>query len=265
MIMKDKILSLLPADFCWRDKLHYFSSTDSTNAQAKKFAAGGAPHGTVLLADHQTEGRGRLGRSFHSPANSGLYLSVLLRPKCNPTELMHLTCAAAVAVCEGLEAAVGICPGIKWTNDLVIENRKIAGILTELSISPKNGTVEYAIVGIGINCSQQPSDFPEELSGIAGSLAMATGAPVPRELVAARFLGALAQMDLTKKAQIMTRYRRNCVTLNRDVSLVHKNEVVHAHALDVNDDGALIVQFADGTQKTVNSGEVSVRGMYGYL
>ena len=263
--MKDKILSLLPADFCWCDKLHYFSSTDSTNTQAKKLAAEGAPHGTVLLADHQTEGRGRLGRSFHSPANSGLYLSVLLRPHCKPTELMHLTCAAAVAVCDGIEAAVGICPGIKWTNDLVIKNRKIAGILTELSISPKDGTAEYAIIGIGINCCQQPGDFPEELSGIAGSLTMATGSAVSRELVAAKVIEALAQMDLAQKAQIMARYRSNCVTLNREVSLIRKNEAVHAYALDVDDNGALIVQFADGTQEAVSSGEVSVRGMYGYM
>ena len=263
--MKAEIISLLPKDFPWCDRLHYFDSIGSTNLLAKQFASNGMPHGTVILADHQTDGRGRLGRSFHSPANSGLYLSILLRPGCKPTELMHLTCATAVAVCDGIEAAVGFRPGIKWTNDLVMENRKVAGILTELSISPKDGTVEYAIVGIGINCSQQPNDFPEGLSNIAGSLSMATGSAVSRELVAAKIIAALAKMNLTEKTEIMARYRRNCLTLNRDVSLIRGNEVVHAHALDVDDSGGLIVQLSDGRQETVSSGEVSVRGMYGYI
>ena len=263
--MKEKILSLLPADFCWHDRLHYFSTIDSTNKHAKKLAAEGAPHGTVILADHQTDGRGRLGRSFYSPADSGLYLSVILRPECKPTELMHLTCAAAVAVCDGIQAATGVCPGIKWTNDLVTGNRKVAGILTELSISQGDGTVAYAIIGIGINCCEQLSDFPAELSGIAGSLAMASGSPVSRELVAARVIEAIAQMDLAQKAQIMTRYRCNCITIDRDVSLIRKDEVIHAHALNVDDNGALLVRYADGTEEAINSGEVSVRGMYGYL
>ncbi len=263
--MKEKILSLLPADFCWRDRLHYFNITDSTNNQAKMLAAAGAPHGTVIFADHQTAGRGRLGRNFHSPANSGVYFSVILRPECKPTELMHLTCATAVAVCNGIQSATGIQPGIKWTNDLVADNRKIAGILTELSISQCDGAIDYAIVGIGINCSEQLSDFPEELSGIAGSLAMATRSVVSRALVAAEAINAISQMDLSQKEQIMARYRSNCITIGRDVSLVRQGVVVHALALDVDDDGALIVRYADGTVESVNSGEVSVRGMYGYL
>ena len=156
-------------------------------------AAAGAPHGTVIFADHQTAGRGRLGRNFHSPANSGVYFSVILRPECKPTELMHLTCATAVAVCNGIQSATGIQPGIKWTNDLVADNRKIAGILTELSISQCDGAIDYAIVGIGINCSEQLSDFPEELSGIAGSLAMATRSVVSRALVAAEVINAMKE------------------------------------------------------------------------
>lgn len=263
--MKDEILSLLPADFCWRDKLHYYSSTDSTNAQAKKLAVEGAPHGTILLADHQTEGRGRLGRNFHSPANSGLYLSVILRPGCKPTELMHLTCAAAVAACDGIQSAVGVRPGIKWVNDLVMGNRKVAGILTELSTTPKDGTVEYAIVGIGINCCQKPGDFPTELSHIAGSLAMSVDKPVSRALVAAKVIQELADMNISENAQIITRYRKSCITLHQNVSLIRGNNVVHALALDVDTNGALVVQFADGTKETVSSGEVSVRGMYGYI
>ena len=107
-------------------------------------------------------GRGSRGRRFHSPAGSGVYLSVILRPVCDPGALMHLTCAAATAMCDAVEAACGFRPGIKWTNDLVFGRRKLGGILTELRLDHR-GLVDFAIVGIGINCLQGPADFPEEL------------------------------------------------------------------------------------------------------
>jgi BirA family biotin operon repressor/biotin-[acetyl-CoA-carboxylase] ligase len=170
--MKQQILHHLPKDHPWQDRIYWFATTDSTNTQAKLLALQGAPHGTILIADHQTGGRGRMGRSFQSPAGCGIYLSVLLRPQCSPEELMHLTCATAVAACNAVETAVGIRPGIKWTNDLVCGQRKIAGILTELLTV---GDQVCAVVGIGINCCQQETDFPEEIRSFAGSLAMVTG------------------------------------------------------------------------------------------
>lgn len=263
--MKDKICFLLPPGKPWGELIHCFDAVGSTNTLAKSMAVQGAPQGTILLADHQTGGRGRRGRSFHSPAGTGIYMSVILRPNCPPRELMHLTCAAAVAACGAVENATGIRPGIKWTNDLVYGKRKLAGILTELGFAP-DGTVSYAIVGIGINCNQSAGDFPEEIRDIAGSLSMVTGQPVDRARLAASMIEALASMDLAQKASILDDYRKDCVTLGKEVSVVRADGVPrHGKALDVDTDGALVVEFAPGQQETVNAGEVSVRGMYGYL
>ncbi|MBP3674033.1 MAG: biotin--[acetyl-CoA-carboxylase] ligase [Oscillospiraceae bacterium] len=264
---RSEILKYLSESCPWQDSVLYFDSIDSTNTRAKLLAAQGAPHGTVLIADHQTGGRGRLGRRFSSPGGMGVYLSVILRPNCAPAELMHLTCAAAVAMCSAVEQAAGFRPGIKWTNDLVCQSRKLAGILTELSLRP-SGIVDYAVVGIGINCCQRPSDFPEEIQGMAGSLSMISEKQIDRSRVAAAMIDALHRMDsglLTDKKATMDRYRADCITLGKDISLVKADgSVRHGHAMDIDDEGALIVQFADGTLETVNSGEVSVRGMYGY-
>ena len=147
--MKKQILSALSPEYPWKDMFHYLPETDSTNVQLKAMARQGAPHGTVVIAGRQTGGKGRLGRTFHSPENAGVYLSILIRPNCAPGQLMHLTCAAAVAMCDAIEQAAGIRAGIKWTNDLVYGKRKLGGILTELGFSP-DGKVDWVIVGIGI-------------------------------------------------------------------------------------------------------------------
>jgi len=209
-----------------------------------------------------------MGRSFHSPGGMGIYFSILLRPQCSPSELMHLTCATAVAMCDAVQAAAGFRPGIKWTNDLVYQKRKLGGILTELGLGAK-GTVDYAIIGIGINCCQQEEDFAPEIRGIAASLAMVTGRTIDRAKVAAAMMDALFRMDqilLPQKADLLNRYRRNCITIGQEISLLRVGEAVrHGRAVDMDDAGALIVEFSDGSVETVNSGEVSVRGMYGYL
>lgn len=266
--MKEQILQYLKESCPWQDSLLWFDTIDSTNTRAKELAAQGAPHGTVLIADHQTVGRGRLGRSFHSPAGTGIYMSLIIRPNCGPSELMHLTCAAAVAACDGVEAACGIRPGIKWTNDLVWGKKKLAGILTELGLSPA-GTVSYAVIGIGINCCQNEADFPPEIRDMAGSLYTVTGMKIDRAKVAAGLMDALYWMDrdlLADRRGIMDRYRSGCITLGREISLVKADgSVRYGTALDIDEAGGLVVSFVDGTLETVTSGEVSVRGMYGYV
>lgn len=265
--MKEAVLSRLSPDYPWKDRLHWFDSIGSTNDHLKALARQGAPHGTAVIAGHQTGGKGRMGRSFESPAGKGVYLSLLLRPSAAPEQLMHLTCAAAVAMCDALEAACGIRPGIKWTNDLVWGKRKLGGILTELGLGT-GGTVDYAIIGIGINCCQQEEDFSPEVRSIATSLASVTSAPVEIPGVAAAMLEALFCMDcilLHRKEHILSRYRDNCITLGKAVSVVRGTLVRHGTALDVDENGALVVAFSDGTSEAVNSGEVSVRGMYGYV
>ena len=260
--MKNSVYTYLESH-PWKDTLHFFDSIDSTNTRAKLLAAQGAPAGTVLIADHQTGGRGRLGRTFLSPAGTGIYMSVILRPSCPPMELMHLTCSAAVAACDAVEKAVGFRPGIKWTNDLVYGNRKLAGILTELGLSPR-GMVDWAVIGIGINCLQEDADFDPAIRSFAGSLSMF--APCDRAKVAATLIETFSSMDLSRKAEIMEQYKDDCVTLGQEVSLLRGTDPVrHGKAVDLDDDGALIVEFAPGIRETVNSGEISVRGMYGYL
>ena len=265
--MEQAILSALSPEYPWRDRVHYLPEVDSTNDRLKILAAQGAPHGTAVITDHQTGGHGRRGRSFLSPPGVGIYLSMLLRPECPPADLMHLTCAVGVAMCDAIEKAAGFRPGIKWTNDLVSDRRKLGGILTELRLD-KNGNVDYAIIGIGINCCQRETDFPEEIRTVAGSLSMVTGAPVDRARLAAAELAALHEMSiglLSQKAEIMARYREDCITLGQEVSLVRGEEVRHGLAQDIDEDGALVVCFPDGRTEAVNSGEVSVRGMYGYV
>lgn len=265
--MKDQILSHVTCAYPWKEQLHWFPCLGSTNDHIRQLAKNGAPHGTVVIADQQTGGHGRRGRSFHSPEGLGIYFSILLRPGCAPLELMHLTCAVAVAMCDAVEAAAGFRPGIKWTNDLVAGRRKLGGILTELGLSPQ-GTVDYAIIGVGLNCCHKEADFPEDIRPIAASLAMAAGHSIDRSRVAAAMMEALWQMDgklLTHKAELLDRYRADCITLGQDVVLVRGDEKRYGHAEDLDEEGALVVRFEDGHTEGVNSGEVSVRGMYGYV
>ena len=264
--MKDAILNALSSDYPWADRFHYFNTVDSTNNYLKRQALLGAPHGTVAVADCQTGGKGRLGRSFQSPGGVGIYLSMLLRPDCPQEQLMHLTCAVGTAMCDALEEAAGVRPGIKWTNDLVCEKRKLSGILVEL-LNDTRGKL-CVIIGIGVNCCQQLTDFPEELWDRAGSLAMVTGRRIDRPKVAAAMMEALANMDrnlLTGKEAMLEQYRRDCVTLGQKISVVRGDEIRHGTALDIGDDGDLIVRFDDGHTEAVSSGEVSIRGMYGYV
>ena len=143
--MKQSILDRLPSDHPWRDLLQVHEALDSTNTHARELARQGAAAGTVIIAQTQSAGRGRLGRSFHSPGDTGLYFSLILRPDCKPEQLMHLTCAAAVAACDAVERSCGLRPGIKWINDLTLEGKKLGGILTELSFST-DGRVSSAVM-----------------------------------------------------------------------------------------------------------------------
>jgi len=186
------IRSLL-GDGTWT--VEVFDEVSSTNTLLKELGRRGAPAGTVLVADRQTGGRGRLGRSFLSPGGVGVYLSALIRPDCAPTELMHLTCAVAVAVCDAVEDTFGFRPGIKWTNDLVVGTKKLGGILTELGLDPKTGREDFAVLGIGINCGQLEEDFDESIRPIATSVRMVTGRQADRDRFIARMVKALEAMD----------------------------------------------------------------------
>ena len=249
----------------WADKILYFQSIDSTNTYAKQLAKNGAPEGTVVIADQQTGGRGRLGRSFSSPAGLGIYFSLILRPNCPPEDLMHLTCATGVFAGDAIVNIGCQMPGIKWTNDLVLHKRKLGGILTELSVDPKTRKVEWAVIGIGINCCQQPSDFPEEIRKIAISLGISPSQRMELITQLVRTLHHMRQVLFTEKEGIMEDFRHRCITIGQEISILRGEEIRHAKAVDVDEYGGLVVAFADGHQETVTSGEVSIRGMYGYV
>ncbi len=252
----------------WAERLIVLDEVDSTNNYAKKLALEGAPSGTAVVAERQTSGRGRLGRRFDSPAGLGVYLSLILRPEVPPGRILHLTAVAAEAAAEAVEEAAGVRPGIKWTNDLVLETRKLAGILTELSLQAESGLADYAVIGIGTNCNHAENDFPPELRDIAVSLRQATGKTVDRNAYAAALIRRLAAAGselLTNKAEWLARYAAGCVTIGKDVRIVRGDTVRLAHADGIDENAALLVTYEDGTREAVSSGEVSVRGMYGYL
>lgn len=263
--MIDSIVRHLPSDHPWIANIHYFDCVESTNSLAKEMARAGAPHGTVLIADRQTAGRGRLGRSFLSPGKMGIYMSVILRYRCKAEDLMHLTCACGVHLCNAVAPALPTRPRIKWINDLVYDRKKLAGILTELVFT---GDEICAVVGIGLNCCQMQKDFDPQIQSIATSVAMITGKQPDRGYLAAQILQELSVMDrqlLTQRQAQISAYKADCMTVGQDVCILQNDTVRYGSALDILPDGALLVRLTDGTEEMLNSGEVSVRGMYGYL
>lgn len=255
-------------DHPWAERVQVLAETSSTNTVAKDLAARGAPEGTVVIAERQTAGKGRLGRSFASPPGVGLYLSVVLRPEAPPASLLHLTAAAAEAAVEAVAQIAGVRPGIKWTNDLILNGRKLAGILTELSLQAESNLTEYVVIGIGTNCNHTKADFPPEIRSTAISLWEATGRAVDRSAYAAALIGQLYEVSqtlFTRKGDWMARYTGDSVTVGRDVAVIRGGRAYPAHADGIDADGALLVTYEDGRREAVSSGEVSVRGLCGYV
>ena len=266
--MKKKILSFISNEHPWKNLLIYHDCIPSTNDLAKSLAKEGAAEGTVVIAGAQTAGRGRMGRTFHAPAELGLYFSLILRPLCPPEQLLHLTCAAGVAVCDSIADICKKRPQIKWINDLVMDHKKLGGILTELSVDTKTGLVDWAVIGIGINCCHQVDDFPPELQSIATSLLLSTGEPISPGQLTANLMDHFYRLNnilLTERDSIMDRYRQDCLTISQPVVLLRGEEKRYGKALRVENDGGLTVLFDDGQTQSVQSGEVSVRGLYGYV
>ena len=243
-----------------RQHWQVFRSVDSTNSLAKDMALQGAPDGTVLIADSQTAGRGRLGRSFQSRAGLGLYLSILWRPEGTAQDLLPLPALGAVAAVRVVRRLCGVRAQIKWPNDLVLEGKKIAGILTE---SVLLGDELAVVLGIGINVSHRAGDFAGEVRHMAASLEMVTGKPVSRGAVAAALieeLDVLRREALHNPAAWLDEYRTRCLTLGREVRVVAGDTERHGLALAVDEGYGLRVRWEDGSEETVRAGEVSVRG-----
>jgi BirA family biotin operon repressor/biotin-[acetyl-CoA-carboxylase] ligase len=236
--------------------LHCSAELPSTNDRARELADAGAAHGEVVVAESQTSGRGRRGRTWASPAGRNLYLSVILRPNLPPQRAPEITLVASVAACDACRKA-GVEAGIKWPNDLLVGGRKVAGILTELSAEPD--LVHWVVLGIGVNLNSGPGDFPAELRGLATSLSIERGQPVPRALFAAALLSELEQW-LDRHANegfgpIRDAWRERSVTLGREVRVDAEGGEISGVAEDIDASGALLVRGKAGLARVV-SGDV---------
>lgn len=238
-----------------------YKSISSTNTVLKARAAEGAPAGLVLIAGEQTAGRGRMGRSFYSPADSGLYMSLLLRPRIAAREATRITACAAVAVAETVEELSGRSTQIKWVNDVLLDGKKICGILTEASFDCESGALAYVIVGIGINTAVPAGDYPEELRQIAGAAFEGAAIPELRARLAAGVLDRLTDYAADPDSPAcFDAYRARSLVLGKPVNLlIPGREPEPAQVLRLNRDYSLLVRMTDGSERCVSSGEVSVR------
>ena len=239
--------------------LTVLSETESTNTFLKKMAFEGAPEGTIVIADRQTGGRGRMGRSFFSPEGTGIYMSILLRPEdMKPSEALRITTMAAVAACDAVEEVCGKNAMIKWVNDIFIDGRKTMGILTEASFGVNNN-IEYAVLGIGMNAYAPEGGFPEEIEKIAGAV-LDEKKENGRNMLTASFInhffGYYGEHD---KSDYSKRYREKSLVIGREIQVLSPDGEKKAFAMDVDDECRLIVKYPDETTEKLNSGEISIR------
>jgi BirA family biotin operon repressor/biotin-[acetyl-CoA-carboxylase] ligase len=237
--------------------IHFHETVGSTNELAFRLAHDGAEHGEVVVAEQQTTGKGRRGRAWVSPPGLNLYFSAILRPELPPQRAPELTLVAAVALTEVLREA-GCEAFIKWPNDVQIEGRKVAGILTELSAEPER--VHFVVLGVGVNLNAQPEHFPEELRSTATSLALARGQRVPRALFAASLWNRLEEwLDLhleTGFDAVRQRWKELSSTLGQDVLVRTDRQEFRGLAEDIDAAGALLVRTENGSVERVLAGDV---------
>lgn len=231
--------------------------TDSTNTYAAKLAAEGAAHGTVILAESQTNGKGRLGRRFESPAGTGLYMSVIIRPQFDISCAPLITSAAAVAAAEAAEKLCGEKIRIKWVNDLYINGRKICGILTEALMNPQMKNLSHAVIGIGINVGK--CVFPEELRDIATSIEDETGKIINRNTLCGKILSRLEYyLDNIEHHEHLDEYRRRELLTGNHITANIGNEKIEGLAMGIDDNANLILKLPDGSEKKLTSGEANL-------
>lgn len=236
----------------------YVPSLESSNTALKAIAQEKA-EGYVLLAGEQTAGRGRLGRSFFSPGDTGIYLSLLLKPHFSAELSSSLTALAALSVCEALEEELGLVPKIKWVNDVCIAGKKVCGILTEASYNVENAELDYVIVGIGINVYAPQGEFPEELQSIAGALCDKPMYDLRNRLIAKLLLRFWAQYHALPDTSFVVGYKARSMVLGKSI-WVHKGEEKRqALALDIDSQCRLLVEYENKEKELLHSGEVSIR------
>ena len=265
VLSEAELLSCLETEWAG-GRIVYFDATDSTNVQAKRLAEAHVPHGTLVVSDRQDGGKGRRGRSWASPSGVGIWMSLILRPKIDPSLASMLTLVAALAVRKGILEETGLSPLIKWPNDLVLNGKKICGILTEMSTELME--IQYVITGIGINVNQK--EFPPEIRDTATSLSLEAGRSFRRSSLIAAILKAFekdytAFLKTGDLSLLLEEYNACLVNRGKEVCILDPSGEYRAVAEGIDESGSLLVTLPDGTRREIISGEVSVRGIYGYV
>lgn len=246
-------------------EIYYFDSIDSTNTKAKELAEEGHPSGTLVVADRQTAGKGRRGRSWESPTGIGIFMTLMLKPEINPNNASMLTLVAAMATTRAIRRVTGVPAMIKWPNDIVMNGKKVCGILTEMSA--QFDYINHIVIGIGINVHNE--DFPEEIAQTASSLYLESGQHIHRASLIEAFLeefeDVYAEYLKTEDMEgLMKEYDAMLVNRGRQVRVLDPKEPFEGKAMGITKKGELIVDTWE-SRKLVSSGEVSVRGIYGYV
>ena len=244
----------------------FLETVDSTNNYLKRAAEDGAVNGTLAVAEEQTGGKGRRGRSWETPKGTNIAMTILLRPEIRPEHASRLTLLMAMAVVRGIQKETGLQAGIKWPNDVVVDGHKVCGILTEMNTEVDY--INYVVIGTGINVNQ--TEFPEEIREIAGSLKLSAGHPVARAGLIASIMEELEDLyEVFLKTEYLSalkdEYNRNCVTCGHEIRVLEPGHEYTGMTDGINDLGELVVKKADGETVCVYAGEVSVRGLYGYV
>ena len=258
---------LLKTEFIGKNII-YLDSIDSTNIYAKKKAEDPFREGTVVIADEQTVGRGRLGRNWVSTKGKGIWMTIMLKPDIQPSDAPKLSIVAALAVANALRSCCRVNARIKWPNDIVTGGKKLSGILTEMSAEADE--IKYVIIGIGINVNMEADDFGQEVSNIATSIRIEKGIPVLRKTLAASVLLEFEKIYkvFEKDACIkdfLDDYKGRSAVLGKEIRLINKKEEITGRAVDISEEGHLVIELADGSLREIMSGEVSIRGLRGYI
>ena len=244
----------------------YHKELDSTNTEAKRLAEEGAAHGTLVVADRQLAGKGRRGRRWNSPSGGNIYMTLLLRPDLDPDDAPMLTLVMACSVARGIQKQTGLTAQIKWPNDIIVHGKKVCGILTEMSA--KAGYIHYVVIGIGINVNTE--EFPEELRETATSIRLETGRTFSKNTLIADVMDFFQkdyQIFMKEKnlSGLLDYYNGLLVNRGREVRILGVRDQYNAVASGINPRGELLVKRENGQEETVFAGEVSVRGVYGYI
>ena len=239
-------------------ELYVYDEVESTNSTAKALATEGAPHGTAVVSDMQSAGRGRLGRSFVSPSGKGIYVSIIVRPEFSLEYSSLITTAVAVAGAEAVESLSGHDVGIKWVNDLYMNGRKICGILTEASLGLEMRSLDYAIIGIGINIRSVGDSFDDELKKRATSIEDESGIKVDRNALCAELFNRIEKYYSTIESRgFIAEYRRRELLTGNDITATVGGVVIEGHAEGIDDNANLIVKMPDGEIRHIGSGEAN--------